>query len=183
MKRFITLILMLLSMPLWAHSRLSQTFNAGFLHPLTGLDHLLMLLAVGFYATCTPQRPCAVALVVADAGFGCFIGAPWFLWWGGNGHCLVVVGHGCHVAQTDAFAVAQCIAYRCGRGVSRFCPWFGNGRFFGLCWFFCQQYQSVIAGFSDRSLLGAPHDTTPFWRYFIDPRFMAVVGRLVLQRP
>ncbi len=49
--------------------------------------------------------------------------------------------------------------------------------------FFCQQYQSVIAGFSDRSLLGAPHDTTPFWRYFIDPRFMAVVGRLVLQRP
>lgn len=69
-----------LALPASAHDGLhAMTAAAGFLHPLTGLDHLLAMLAIGIWAA--QQRPPArVALVLA---FPLLIAVG--AWWGIGG--------------------------------------------------------------------------------------------------
>lgn len=73
-----TLLGCLVSSPLWAHSGdLATGFVAGLLHPLTGFDHLLLLLAVGLYAAYAhkPQRLLLPSVLLASLALGALFGA------------------------------------------------------------------------------------------------------------
>ena len=54
MRKYLPLLLLAFSVPALAHpGHGTDSFQAGFLHPLTGLDHLLMLTGAGV----GPERP------------------------------------------------------------------------------------------------------------------------------
>lgn len=72
--------LMLLATPAFAHSgHMEHGFSSGVLHPLTGLDHLMMLLSSGFLAALTGRRlslPLLTLLaMMVGTGAGVFLGA------------------------------------------------------------------------------------------------------------
>jgi urease accessory protein len=59
MRKFIALLFLLVSFPVFAHSGhagLSVSFMDGFIHPLTGLDHMLAMFAVGLWSATTARR-------------------------------------------------------------------------------------------------------------------------------
>ena len=71
--------LMLLTTPAFAHTgHMEHGFSSGVLHPLTGLDHLMMLLSSGFLAALTGRRlslPLLTLLaMVAGTGAGVWLG-------------------------------------------------------------------------------------------------------------
>jgi urease accessory protein len=67
MKKTFALFLLMLALPAFAHpGHDSNPLQDGLLHPLTGLDHLLMLLGTGVLAALT--------------------GAPWPCRWPPGGH-------------------------------------------------------------------------------------------------
>ncbi len=59
MRKFIAPLFLFASLPVFAHSgHAGQTasFMAGFIHPLTGLDHMLAMFAVGLWSATTTRR-------------------------------------------------------------------------------------------------------------------------------
>lgn len=59
MRYLMTAVLLLTASPLWAHpghGEPTMGFIAGLLHPLTGLDHLLVMIAVGLWSATTSRR-------------------------------------------------------------------------------------------------------------------------------
>lgn len=74
MKKWTLLGLMALSLPALAHPGHGDSFQAGLLHPLTGYDHLLMLMGTGLLAALTgrnlalPAASLVMMLVGALAG-------------------------------------------------------------------------------------------------------------------
>lgn len=59
MRYLMTVLLLLTTSPLWAHPGHGEStvgFMAGLIHPLTGVDHLLAMLAVGIWSATTAQR-------------------------------------------------------------------------------------------------------------------------------
>ncbi|CAI8714967.1 HupE/UreJ family protein [Pseudomonas donghuensis] len=70
MKKLITLALLLIAVPAFAHpGHDANPLQDGLLHPLTGLDHLLMLLGTGVLAALT-GRTLALPLLTLGAMFG-----------------------------------------------------------------------------------------------------------------
>jgi urease accessory protein len=77
-------ILGLFMVPVFAHvsaSHVATGFNAGFMHPLMGLDHLLAMLAVGLWAAQNKHSACWVLPIVfpsmmAVGAVMAFIGFP-----------------------------------------------------------------------------------------------------------
>lgn len=77
------LMLALLAMPVWAHEQSGQAagFITGVLHPLSGLDHVLAMVAVGLWgaqlgAPAIWMLPVTFPLVMAVGGFFGLLGAP-----------------------------------------------------------------------------------------------------------
>ncbi|MGJ8516599.1 HupE/UreJ family protein [Carnimonas bestiolae] len=75
MKTIIALLLLGIASPVFAHPALGpETFYTGFLHPLTGADHLLMLSGAGVLAALgrSPRlyMGCVLAAMVVGALFG-----------------------------------------------------------------------------------------------------------------
>jgi len=71
MKKYLPALLLLMATPAFAHPGHGLlTFNDGFLHPLTGIDHLLMLSAVGILSAnrAHPLRFTGFALVAMFIG-------------------------------------------------------------------------------------------------------------------
>lgn len=68
--------------PAWAHSEVyGSGFSAGFMHPLSGLDHVLAMLAVGLWGAQLGQPalwllPVAFPLVMALGGVAGIVGLP-----------------------------------------------------------------------------------------------------------
>ena len=57
MRKYLPLLLLAFSVPALAHpGHGTDSFQAGFLHPLTGLDHLLMLTGALVASTCSSAR-------------------------------------------------------------------------------------------------------------------------------
>ncbi|HLA36267.1 MAG TPA: HupE/UreJ family protein [Rhodocyclaceae bacterium] len=57
MRNFTALLLLLAALPAYAHSGHTEAgFVAGFVHPLTGLDHMLAMFAVGLWSATTARR-------------------------------------------------------------------------------------------------------------------------------
>lgn len=59
MRKIIASLLMLTVLPVFAHSghaEQSVSFMMGFIHPLTGLDHMLAMFAVGLWSAATTRR-------------------------------------------------------------------------------------------------------------------------------
>lgn len=72
MKKYLALALMLVAVPVLAHpGHDANPLQDGLLHPLTGLDHLLMLLGTGVLAALTRSRLTLPALTL----FAMFAGA------------------------------------------------------------------------------------------------------------
>jgi urease accessory protein len=70
MKKTLALFLLMLALPAFAHpGHDSNPLQDGLLHPLTGFDHLLMLLGTGVLAALT-QRSLALPLATLAAMFG-----------------------------------------------------------------------------------------------------------------
>lgn len=63
-------LLALVPLPALAHPGHAQAagFVAGLLHPLTGLDHLLALLAFGAWSARQPERPAVTCMLALAAG-------------------------------------------------------------------------------------------------------------------
>lgn len=73
--------LMLLATPVLAHpGHMEHGLSSGLLHPLTGLDHLAMLLSSGFLATLTGRRLSLPLMTLLAMVAGTAAG----VWWGGN---------------------------------------------------------------------------------------------------
>ena len=77
------LMLALLALPAWAHEQSGQTagFVSGLLHPLSGLDHVLAMVAVGLWgaqlgAPAIWLLPVTFPLVMAFGGFLGLLGVP-----------------------------------------------------------------------------------------------------------
>ncbi len=77
------LMLALLAMPAWAHEQSGQAagFITGVLHPLSGLDHVLAMVAVGLWgaqlgAPAIWLLPVTFPLVMAVGGFFGLLGVP-----------------------------------------------------------------------------------------------------------
>jgi urease accessory protein len=77
------LMLALLAMPAWAHEQAGQVagFVTGLLHPLSGLDHVLAMVAVGLWgaqlgAPAIWLLPVTFPLVMACGGFLGLLGVP-----------------------------------------------------------------------------------------------------------
>lgn len=67
MRKFFASLLMFAALPAFAHSghaEQSASFMVGFIHPLTGLDHVLAMFAVGLWSAATSRR-----IWPAPAGF------------------------------------------------------------------------------------------------------------------
>lgn len=59
MRKFIASLLMFAALPVFAHSGHAEqtvSFIGGFIHPLTGLDHVLAMFAVGLWSAATARR-------------------------------------------------------------------------------------------------------------------------------
>lgn len=57
MRNFTALLLLLAALPAYAHPGHTEAgFMAGFVHPLTGLDHMLAMFAVGVWSATTARR-------------------------------------------------------------------------------------------------------------------------------
>ncbi|MNG03674.1 HupE / UreJ protein [compost metagenome] len=70
MKKLVPLVLLLVAVPAFAHpGHDANPLQDGLLHPLTGLDHLLMLLGTGVLAALT-GRTLALPLLTLGAMFG-----------------------------------------------------------------------------------------------------------------
>lgn len=90
MKKTLTALLLLAATPAFAHPghELLQPLQEGLLHPLTGTDHLLMLLGTGLLAALTSRRVhmplAALAMLALGAGFGqvfgAFVGMETLIW-------------------------------------------------------------------------------------------------------
>ncbi|MDU9393587.1 HupE/UreJ family protein [Pseudomonas sp. zfem002] len=75
MKAFLTFALLLVAVPAMAHSgHDSNPLHDGLLHPLTGPDHLLMLLGTGILAALTGRRLLLPALTLAAMFGGALLG-------------------------------------------------------------------------------------------------------------
>ena len=77
------LMLALLAMPAWAHEQAGQAagFVTGLLHPVSGLDHVLAMVAVGLWgaqlgAPAIWLLPVTFPLVMACGGFLGLLGVP-----------------------------------------------------------------------------------------------------------
>jgi len=77
------LMLVLLAMPAWAHEQAGQAagFVTGLLHPVSGLDHVLAMVAVGLWgaqlgAPAIWLLPVTFPLVMACGGFLGLLGVP-----------------------------------------------------------------------------------------------------------
>ncbi|MGE7991563.1 HupE/UreJ family protein [Pseudomonas sp. NPDC089554] len=70
MKKTLALVLLMVALPAFAHpGHDSNPLQDGLLHPLTGLDHLLMLLGTGVLAALT-RRNLSLPLATLGAMFG-----------------------------------------------------------------------------------------------------------------
>lgn len=59
MRKFIASLFLLAALPVFAHSGHAEqtvSFMDGFIHPLTGLDHMLAMFAVGLWSATTARR-------------------------------------------------------------------------------------------------------------------------------
>ena len=57
MRKYLPLLLLAFSVPALAHpGHGADSFQAGFLHPLTGLDHLLMLTGAGVLSALSGRK-------------------------------------------------------------------------------------------------------------------------------
>jgi urease accessory protein len=77
----VTGLLLIQSLPVYAHTGINAvlSFTEGLLHPLTGVDHLLVILAVGLWAVLRGRRelwllPCSFLLMMAAGAGLCFAG-------------------------------------------------------------------------------------------------------------
>lgn len=90
MKKTLAALLLLAASPAFAHTghALIHPLQEGLLHPLTGTDHLLMLLGTGLLAALTARRlymPLAALLMLALGAFlgeqlGAFTGMETLIW-------------------------------------------------------------------------------------------------------
>lgn len=86
MKKTFALFLLMLALPAFAHpGHDANPLQDGLLHPLTGLDHLLMLLGTGVLAALTrrsltlpsqPSRRCSAARYAATCSAMCWAWKP-----------------------------------------------------------------------------------------------------------
>jgi len=75
MKKYLPALLLLIAAPAFAHTGYGLlTFNDGLLHPLTGLDHLLMLSAVGILSANRDQPFRFTGLAMIAMFVGALIG-------------------------------------------------------------------------------------------------------------
>ncbi|MCU0921976.1 MAG: HupE/UreJ family protein, partial [Burkholderiaceae bacterium] len=77
------LMLALITLPVWAHEQAGQAagFVTGLLHPVSGLDHVLAMVAVGLWgaqlgAPAIWLLPVTFPLVMACGGFLGLLGVP-----------------------------------------------------------------------------------------------------------
>ncbi len=76
MRKYLPLLLLAFSVPALAHpGHGTDSFQAGFLHPLTGLDHLLMLTGAGVLSALSGRKLFAVSDARHDACW-CRCGQP-----------------------------------------------------------------------------------------------------------
>ena len=79
MRKYLPLLLLAFSVPALAHpGHGTDSFQAGFLHPLTGLDHLLMLTGAGVLSALSGRKlllPLAtLGMMLAGAVAGSLLG-------------------------------------------------------------------------------------------------------------
>jgi len=76
MKKVLTMILLLASVPAAAHSGHGDSFGAGLAHPFTGIDHVLAMLGIGLWSR-RQDQPLAIPLVfVALMALGALVQLP-----------------------------------------------------------------------------------------------------------
>lgn len=75
MKKTLAIALLLAATPAFAHTgHGAESVQAGILHPLTGLDHLLMLLGSGILAALTGRSLALPLATIAALAFGALLG-------------------------------------------------------------------------------------------------------------
>jgi urease accessory protein len=97
----------------------SDTAQAGFLHPLTGLDHLLVMVAVGLWAVRLGGRalwmlPCAFVLPMILGGIAGIGSAPQSLIEHGITASLLLLGAALGMAWKPSLSVALGVVALCG---------------------------------------------------------------------
>lgn len=126
MKRHLPFLVLLASaLPAMAHPQTYHAVNAssaaqaGFLHPLTGLDHLLVMVAVGLWAVSLGGRalwmlPCAFVLPMILGGVAGIGSTPLPIIEHGITASLLLFGAALGMAWKPSLRLALCVAAICG---------------------------------------------------------------------